>query len=110
MPEQPNGPRKPWVSQAAMEFMACRRALAAEGHAEQAKEMDKMVRAQVREDRANWIANGLRTKLLEPLRTLKRKKAPEAVALYPPWAPCPGAAPPAPVTGLRRVPGVDALG
>jgi len=77
-----NGPRKPWVSKVAIEYMAHRRALAAEGHEKEATAMDNMVRAQLQEDLAAWVSRGLQTKFWERIKALQRTRA-QAVALYP---------------------------
>jgi len=49
-----------------------------------ATEMDEMIPAQARADRADWISRGLKDKFWEPIKALKKKRTPQVVALVPP--------------------------
>ena len=83
VPKQPRKARRPWITEPTLELIEHRKALAGAGLIEDARGIDKMIRAAAREDKRNWIIAGLEIKFWDPIKEVTRKPQPRVVALVP---------------------------
>jgi len=81
VPRKPAEARRPWIRSGTLELHAHRQALAALGQLKDARELDKMIRDSAKEDRRQWIAEGLKNSLWEPVRQVKKPRQSKVVAL-----------------------------
>jgi len=81
IPKKERQAKRPWIRTETLELMASRAALAELGQLKDARELDMQVRQSAREDRKVWIKEGLEDNMWQPIRAIRRKRAPPVVTL-----------------------------
>ena len=91
VPEAAKKAKRAWLTANTMELVEHRKALAEAGLIEDARNLDKMVKASAREDKKEWVEQGLKDKFWEPIKAITRKSSPQVVTLKDPTGPEQGA-------------------
>eukprot|EP00969_Alexandrium_andersonii_P009186 402491-Alexandrium_andersonii.AAC.1 len=74
-------PKRPWISDPTLRLLAQRKEHAAMGDIGQAEAIDKEIKASAKQDKANWLSNGLKDNFWDPVKLLSRKSPAKVVRL-----------------------------
>ena len=81
IPRAARKPKRAWISEATMELLEHRKALAEAGLMEDARGMANMIKKAAREDKEEWIKGRLEEKFWDPIKEVTKKPSPQVVAL-----------------------------
>ena len=81
VPQMPKQTRRAWITSDTMELVQHRRALAAHGLLEDARAMDKMIKANARDDKHRWLRERMAEQFWDPIKEATRKPQPRVATL-----------------------------